>query len=983
MAQYVSFTGFPNGMSGRDGQFRTESFHSLADLKNLVPKRDNSLNTRPAPTPKNIEILPTDKVTSFVYKQKQYFLIYDNLLINNIVNVPHSNTFTSSNLVARNAVPASLGLPYLFDSLNIGINVDLPYSWKDLRVTKGRSTTNYSATFQDVKGEAFRLAIGNYYRFLNEEQRSSFISSYKMYVEKNLYNYQVSKLFHKLAVPRRTNAGIGNDTERAYFIDRKTCSRWWERFLIVDEDGNTITHGAVRPVFVSEDSGHNVALDIGKNSPFDEEVREEGLNYYLHFDHTFQYQKLDRDSYTRFVGDYGETLPDGTVVEDFLNIVLREGNIPINLDDGEHAKVLKDDYKTYRQNFTTNEVDSHYQASVGLDGVVFFTDPTGKLPVMMANIGTNNLGDFTVDTFFNFAWDLRSFYSFKNDPIFPDVVSPLHHPLISWGVDTKDYVNQASSRLKEVLDFIGARGGNPANVKAKNKFNEGAFGNTSVLPQKGIQLQSPLLFSTPSFNTSIKVPSVFTPREVSSPVAGAFPVKVGVANGIMNTREWITQYVDDDPNTDNNNVNEQRIEADNRLLESPAIFALLEGVVGVFPLIPIGKIKGTTNYITFPFYRGRNYILGTVSGDYFRHAIYSEDRWILGGRDSDEGLLVFSSNNSLPVLPKTDNQRILRLYSLFRGGNRSLDFTPFGVEALLLYHSESTNKAVSTKHVGFFTPLRHGAGIEIQWMKFIRNHLIVGTSEGSVALQNIEPGFSATLSLADDFQSDVGNESFSTAPIVVNDILFHLSPNRGEVYLIEGSEELRRKIYLNATKELDLVPGDILSIVGARHLDSLFVVTKDTLYMGVLFSDLTKWCRLEFEKRVKSVHVLGEKVSFQTDDALLEVDFGSPGPIEDTAEVILELLSPGAYAFRPYNRDTVNQVVENPSVITDGTMIGRYDGRVLYGTYLQGNLSQCQMEGKKLKFESSTSDVVDAGPRFFFEGRQVSLQSLSFYLKES
>ena len=359
------------------------------------------------------------------------------------------------------------------------------------------------------------------------------------------------------------------------------------------------------------------------------------------------------------------------------------------------------------------------------------------------------------------------------------------------------------------------------------------------------------------------------------------------------------------------------------------------------------------------------------------------------------------------------------------GANGGMDFTPFWDEAI---HFALTNPRISAlpegQNIDTFdfsgTPVFAGEFADSEqtamggrladvitpsgpaegfWMSSIRNTLWMGTSHGSVALVDLDPT-TASLTLSDDPTSGIRTDNSSQValpPLVSNDVLFQLDNLRTNIYVIEDSDELKRRTYTVVSKALyqDFLSRDpIKSIAGDRSLGFVGILTDGgRTYYGLIKGQEMVWAELSFNSIIDFMSIGSGKMFLKLNGqgTIKQVNFNRYTPIEVGSKLELELASASIYSSEFDPDEVAKRQRGDLAKISKMDLLGRFGpGGVGVGRKRDGILSTHVPENGLIVSRSQEFGNISESLRFFFptgegttdEDRSPTIVTAKLYLEE-
>ena len=240
-------------MSGELGQYLIDDPHRVKETLNFVPQHDNSLRNRPAIEDTNIRVLPTDKVTQFQVNNRNYFAVYDTLLIHRWYRGPDLDLSDSS-----------VNLSVTLDDSNVKPTNES--YWEGIFRARRRDLWWVSANNILTRMDSARIrtiasdATDNYASLRRSlDIDSPFVTNSVEAIEYSnalaLGSYFWDKPRYNFDYQASGRTFTTQDTVKQMLLDREKSSMWWQRFIIYNENGDPLTRYIIRPILTTENSG--------------------------------------------------------------------------------------------------------------------------------------------------------------------------------------------------------------------------------------------------------------------------------------------------------------------------------------------------------------------------------------------------------------------------------------------------------------------------------------------------------------------------------------------------------------------------------------------------------------------------------------------------------------------------------------------------------------------------------------------------------
>ena len=339
------------------------------------------------------------------------------------------------------------------------------------------------------------------------------------------------------------------------------------------------------------------------------------------------------------------------------------------------------------------------------------------------------------------------------------------------------------------------------------------------------------------------------------------------------------------------------------------------------------------------------------SGVYFRSASFDQGRLVLGGSKQSSNYII----GSRPVVK----------------GN-ILDF-----DTLKIMSAPDPSKPVDAE--GFRHPFTPESGLNILWMKRLREYFYVGTTLGLVKVTKL-----TASSLADSkINRSVVVDTLPTS--VFNQLLFS-TKQRNKVYTLEYSRDVNRETIFTVSDSVftDLLSGDKVYEIVSSPSENFFLITfqknKDVVVHGQLIGSKSSFSLLSFGGPTDIGGVIDSTVYFNVvGTGFLEcnlADFSQP--IEDSAVVGLDLLSPSVLSYSDKQNVTEDRL---SNTVFAGKLVGDFNGPVdITSEHMEktGQLPFKSVDPHEVSFSDVPRGDIFDSVKFKFKGRKVTVLAAKY-----
>ena len=845
MSVILNQTDFSDGMKGRKGQFSRPSEKSVKSLENLIPDSSGSLHNRAPAILSTLPVREFDHVLPFEHQEETYFFVYDSVL-------------KFKWLTVRPQVSSSL--------VDIG-------------------TRGYVDEVPDV--DKIILTVAEYKTYLQDCFKARFYKAKIDTIAEQKFSRWVG-----VDVSEIYRAPDGHDKfGRRMAVDATSCSFWYTRCFIYKKTSTGFVKQSeelIRPWWHEEDTG-----EVVTPVPVAEWLSD------------------PEGSRKKFFDGKGKHQYKATVGTDKVVFFNERGQLPALVYEFADVSNFVTDLRTvYHQ----NEVYSVRSSSGDFSGLV---KEWSIRPIRLKSFGTK------VWTSFSPAMQYTEFHF--NSPFVP--ISEVEKNISS---TAREYVSPSFYKkpdgvVSDTVSFTVSGLTNTSNVKFGKVFSQNTpplhlgrddtsvydtafaggyystsggnarlrnlytFGTEMAVTLKRINI-SASTYKNAVGVTNNDLTNLIMGRYVGNPfidVASIFAIKDEARSSFADTLfygyiPFMPLYVETIGGSGVPGGNFFDLDLIWRIGDKPATFSAFGRVVALNKLVldnfgcsyfslqntqlsgfPLKKIKEV------PFTH-QSVTVGATKGNYFRAAAFDQGRLVLAGSKQSSNIII----GGKPV---------------HKG--RILDF-----DTLTIMTSPDPLKPVDAE--GFRHPFTPESGLDILWMRRLREYFYVGTTLGLVKVEKLTASFLVAASI---------NTSvvITSVPASVFNQLIFTTYKKNRIYTLEYSRDVNRETIFSVSDSLfsDFFGQDKVFDVLSSPSENFFLVTfeknNEIVLHGQISGKEVLFSLFSFGGPTFITGVIDTIFYLNVvGKGLLECDLADfSQPIEDSAVLGLDLLSPSVLSY--------------------------------------------------------------------------------------
>ena len=280
---------------------------------------------------------------------------------------------------------------------------------------------------------------------------------------------------------------------------------------------------------------------------------------------------------------------------------------------------------------------------------------------------------------------------------------------------------------------------------------------------------------------------------------------------------------------------------------------------------------------------------------------------------------------------------------------------------------------------GFVFPLTSEEGIQILWAKRLRETFYIGTNLGLIQVKVLLPSALTEVKI---------NRSVSVpiSPVTVFNQLLFSSLGRNKILTLENSFDVQREVVKSVSDNIfeDFLKGDEIVSFGSSLRSDFFILQvkrdKESLVYGKISGVNVSYSRLSFEGIINSFSLIDSSLFVSIEGKGLFAcdldDFSQP--IEDSAVVGLDLLSPSVLAYSDKQNVTEDRL---SNTVFAGKLVGDFGGPVdITSEHMEktGQLPFKSVDPYELSFSDVPRGDIFDSVKFKFKGRKVTVLAAKY-----